>query len=163
LNSQDHLACVNCALPSNCLSTPGRKIAIQSRPENGFQKERKRTVWVCTDECAHQALAIAKYGPSTHKWPIRLAQFRAMNPLRPISGQTVTKTIAETRINSGSEDANFPGRLLPHHDLVSVTPKGRLRRKGGRPRTWRSEAEGNRQRQRAYRAAQRAIQEVTVN
>src|SRR5215831_5874371 len=105
MSNSNHLACHNCSLPCDCLSSPGRKITIQTKPENGFQRERKRTVWVCTDECAYQALAISKYGPAASRWPIRLAQFRAMNPLPPISGHTVTETISQTRINSGSEEA----------------------------------------------------------
>jgi hypothetical protein len=54
---------------------------LKEKPENNFSRERKITVWVCSDECAIQAMGIAKWGSATHKWPISLAQYRAMKPL----------------------------------------------------------------------------------
>jgi len=74
--------CQNCAMPENVSTHPGVKVVLNVRPQGKYERERKQTVWCCSDECAIQALAVAHYGPSTHKWPITLAQFRAMNPLR---------------------------------------------------------------------------------
>ncbi len=74
-------SCQNCAAPEGSLSHPGVRIALNLRPQGKYERERKQTVWCCNDECAVEALAIARYGPATHKWPITLAQFRAMNPV----------------------------------------------------------------------------------
>jgi hypothetical protein len=77
-------SCYNCGLPADCVSGDGLKVVLHVRPQPGekFKRERKQTVWCCRDECAIQSLAIARYGPATHKWPITLAEFRAENPLR---------------------------------------------------------------------------------
>lgn len=74
------MSCQNCGIPDDG-SGRGRKITITVKAENGFQRSRKSEVWVCCSECAHQALAISKYGGASHKWPIPLAKFRSMNPL----------------------------------------------------------------------------------
>lgn len=69
--------CENCGLPSWAVSGPGMSISIEDRPENRFQRTRRRTVWCHSEECAVQCLAISKYGRASHKWPITLAEFRA--------------------------------------------------------------------------------------
>lgn len=74
-------ACHNCGLPDGAKSAPGRIITITVKPENSFQRQRKIAVWTCCDECAHQAMAEAKYGPATFRWPVTLAQFRGQNRL----------------------------------------------------------------------------------
>jgi hypothetical protein len=74
-------ACHNCGLPESTLDSEGREITITTKPENGFQKEHKTAAWCCSDECAYQALAVAKYGPVCHKWPVTLAEFRSLTSL----------------------------------------------------------------------------------
>ena len=73
--------CENCGLPSWAISGPGVAVTVEAKPENRFQRTRKRTIWCHSDECAVQRLGIALYGRVTHKWPITLAQFRATKPL----------------------------------------------------------------------------------
>jgi hypothetical protein len=72
--------CDNCGLPSWAISGTGVSITIEDRPENSFQRTRKRTAWCHSAECAVQALAVSRFGRASHKWPITLAQFRAMQP-----------------------------------------------------------------------------------
>jgi muramoyltetrapeptide carboxypeptidase LdcA involved in peptidoglycan recycling len=73
--------CENCGLASWSVTSEGVTIQIQDKPENRFQRTRKRTVWCHSDECAIQCLGLAKYGKDTSHWPITLAQFRATKPL----------------------------------------------------------------------------------
>jgi hypothetical protein len=75
--------CENCGLPPGATHDPGRTFEITKRALNAFHRDRKATVWACSDECAIQALGVAKYGSATHRWPITLAQFRATRPLEP--------------------------------------------------------------------------------
>ena len=72
------MTCETCGIPHN---GKGRNLVITRKPENGFQRAKKITVWCCSNECSHQTLAIAKYGAASHRWPITLAQFRSANPL----------------------------------------------------------------------------------
>ena len=89
--------CENCGLPSWAVSGPGRAIKIQEEAKSRFHKARTRTVWCHNDECAIQSLAISKYGLATHKWPVTLAQFRAMNPLEDDAAPAPTKRIRASR------------------------------------------------------------------
>lgn len=73
--------CHNCGLPKGALKNDGREVQVEVRASNGFQRNRKISVWVCTDECGIQALGVSKWGPVTHRWPVTLAQFRATKPL----------------------------------------------------------------------------------
>lgn len=134
--------CHNCGLPSDCASN-GRQVTLRLKPENGSQRERKHTVWCHSDECAIQALAIAQYGPATHKWPITLAQFRAMNPLPAKGRSDRTEMGFQVTDSINAKNANFEIMGLPHMPAISV--------RKGRPKRWNSEAE----RLRAYRARQR--------
>ena len=135
--------CHNCGLPSDCFMSEGYKIQITRKAENAYGRDSKRTVWCHSKECALQALAIAKYGASTHRWPVTLAQFRAT---RPLDGLDRTETIAESRINTEAPEALFENLEQTPTDPLSVRFTG-SRRKGGRPRKWASESE----RLRAYR------------
>ena len=74
------MACANCGLPEGTDSNKGRTIQLTQAPEYGSKRQRKAAAWVCSDECAYQALGLAKYGPS-HKWPISLAKFRSATRL----------------------------------------------------------------------------------
>jgi hypothetical protein len=75
--------CYNCGLPADRVSGAGVKVVLHVRPQSGekFKREHRQTAWCHDEECAIQALAVARYGPASHKWPITLAQFRAMNPV----------------------------------------------------------------------------------
>jgi hypothetical protein len=75
------MKCHNCGMGEGAVAGKGRNIQITLKPENNFQRQRKVSVWVCSDNCAYQALAISKYGPATSKWPVTLAQFRSLTRL----------------------------------------------------------------------------------
>ena len=81
----EHKTCENCGLPSWAVSGDGVEVTIQQRPENRYQKTRRRVVWCHSEECAVQCLAISKYGPASHRWHVTLAEFRSTHPLREIS------------------------------------------------------------------------------
>ena len=72
------MACHNCGLPERSLSQDGQSIQIQLEKGYGEKRPRKSTVWVCTEECAIQALGISKHGAKTSSWPITLAQWTPM-------------------------------------------------------------------------------------
>lgn len=135
--------CYNCGLPSDCVQSEGYRLKITHKAENEYRRDSKRAVWCHSKECAIQAIAVAKYGPSTHRWPITLAQFRSTDPLR---GLDRAETIAETRINTGAPESLFENVDPEDGPGVSERFTG-SKRKGGRPRKWASEAE----RMRAYR------------
>ncbi len=142
-----HENCFNCGLPTDRVSGKGRILVLSLKPGNRFCRQTKRTVWVCSDDCAFQTLAISKYGTATHKWPVTLAQFKATNPLPLSEDCHRPETIAERRINSGSSEPENKLLDQPYLDLVSGRKSGRKTRIGGRPRKWKSDAE----RKRAYR------------
>jgi len=75
------VTCHNCGIPEKTYTNPGRTITIVQRAENGFQRNRKTTVWVCCNNCAHQAMAVSKYGPASFRWPISLEKFKSVNTL----------------------------------------------------------------------------------
>jgi hypothetical protein len=136
--------CHNCGLPSDCCSTEGYRLQITRKAENEYRRDSRRTVWCHNKECAIQALAVARYGPSTHRWPITLAQFRSTRPLDDLDR---AETIAKTRINTGSPEALFENLDPEYGEGVSERLEPANARKGGRPRKWDSDAE----RMRAYR------------
>jgi hypothetical protein len=133
--------CENCGIPEGSYSNPGQSMTLNFRtpasesPGFGKKRDQRRTVWVCTASCALQTMAIAAMGLPTHKWPMTyrefVSQLKTSGRLPEIalrSGQTVTKTPSETRINTGDEEADFPKMILGHREVVFVT------KKGGRPR-----------------------------
>jgi hypothetical protein len=77
------MTCYNCGLPEGTNGDKGRSIQITLKPENGYQRSRKLSVWCCSDECSVQALGLAKWGPS-HKWPVSLAKFRSTVKFDPL-------------------------------------------------------------------------------
>lgn len=89
--------CENCGLPAWAVEGSGVSITIEEKGENRFQRTRKRTVWCHSQECAIQRLAIAKYGKDASKWPITLAQFRALNPLNQSSDARSSKRSRSSR------------------------------------------------------------------
>lgn len=70
--------CINCGLPEHSLSQEGQTIQIQLKAGYGEKRPRRSTVWVCTEECALQAMCISRYGENTAKWPITMAQGRVI-------------------------------------------------------------------------------------
>lgn len=89
--------CENCGLPSWTVSGLGVSMTIEDRPENRYQKTRKRTAWCHNEQCAVQVLAVSKYGRASHKWPITLAQFRATRPLEQSAGSAPKRSRASRR------------------------------------------------------------------
>ena len=94
---QQHKTCENCGLPSWAVSGDGVEVTIQQKPENRYQKTRRRMVWCHSEECAVQCLAVSKYGRATHKWPLSLAEFRATQPLRETAQTTPSKRVRASR------------------------------------------------------------------
>jgi len=115
--------CHNCGLPSDVCVTRGVKVVLRLKTENAFKREHKKTVWCHDTECAIQALAIAKYGSASHKWPITLAQFRAMTPL-----SDVTKITPEGVDSKEPKIAVLGNMDVPHSDPIFVTKRGRPRK-----------------------------------
>jgi len=68
--------CENCGLPEGVLGD-GEKVEIVRRAENGFNRDRRATVWVCSAECGAQTFGISKYGSKTSTWPVTLNQIRS--------------------------------------------------------------------------------------
>ena len=80
--------------------------------------------------------------------PITYAEFCRLVPVELVDSRSDRpETIAETRINTGAAEAKNEILDLYHGGGVSGRLEG-LKRKGGRPRKWGSEAE----RKRSYRA-----------
>ena len=143
-------SCYNCASPSVKVRT-----RIKFKPKNDYQRDSRRTLPFCSEECAYQTAFLQLHTVSTPtsitrylgSKPIAFAEFRSKVRLEvePVSGRglTVRKPIAETRINTGVQEAENQELALPYVDLVSV----RSERLGGRPRKWNSESA----RLRAYR------------
>ena len=139
----DRQPCHSCGMTSDCISGQGRWLRITFWGTKRFERNRTRTLWCCSDECAVQALAVARYGSASHKWPIVSSQFRAFDPLGSL---TVTKVPLETRINGGSNEGLF--RDVDPEPIPGVSSRsGPFKRKNGRPRKWANPAERNR----AYR------------
>lgn len=71
------IKCENCDIPKGASLNPGVDQTLAFKSENNFKRERKLTIWNCNETCALQSRARAKYGESSHKWPVTLAQFAA--------------------------------------------------------------------------------------
>ena len=72
------MTCHNCGLPERALSQDGQTIQIQLAAGYGEKRPRRSTVWVCTEECALQAMAQSRYGSASSKWPVNLDQARTV-------------------------------------------------------------------------------------
>lgn len=70
--------CENCGLPEWAVTGDGYEIVVEEKPENRFQRSRKRTVWCHSEECAIQMMGLSKYGRETRNWPVTLAQLRPL-------------------------------------------------------------------------------------
>ena len=84
-------------LPSWAVSGPGVSITLEDRPENRYQKTRKRTAWCHDKECAIQSLAISKHGRASHNWPITLSQFRSLRPLEQTGSNAENRSRASRK------------------------------------------------------------------
>ena len=144
-------SCANCGLPNAQVAVP-----IQLKPENGYRRI-SRKLFFCSDQCALQmaflqlparitAESITRY---FRNQPIRFADFRKISLDRP-------ETISKTRVNSGAAEAKNERLDLPYVARVNGTKVSLLKRQGGRPRKWGSEAE----RKRDYRARTRRAEHV---
>ena len=71
------MTCWNCGIPQDSASAEnGQSLEIKGEKQYGDKRPRKKTIWVCSGECAVQTLGQAKYGIKTSSWPITLDQFR---------------------------------------------------------------------------------------
>jgi hypothetical protein len=140
--------CEGCGLPDWTVRG-GMKLSIRTRQAPGTMgygrpRDPTTTVWVCSEFCGWQTLAIGTMGKDTCKWPIRFKEFISANPRlldRAKVGQTVTKLETQVPENAGSFQGG-KARIVYQHDVpVFVTQKR------GRPR----KHEDNAERQRAYR------------
>ena len=126
--------CHMCGLPPWACSGPGFVIKITLKAASRFHKDRHVSVWCCCRSCSIQTQAVAEMGPATHKWPMRLAEYAKSLEIAE-AGPDRTETIAEKAANTGAAEAK---NLLMDQDHV---PEASVRkRRGGRPRRWRSEA-----------------------
>lgn len=138
------MTCHNCGLPEGALTCAGFNLKIVIDRENKMQRMKKTEVWCCSEECAWQAYAISMMGLSTHRWPIKLAEFKERNgsvfkSLIQAYGNGSVSDRKDTTENSLSTD----GAVVGHSSLV---------RGVGRPKQWKSEAD----RVKAYRDKKRA-------
>lgn len=115
--------CENCGLPEWAVTSGGESIKVTAKAENRFKRDSTKTVWTCSRECGVQMLAISKYGPASHKWPIALSQFRAMEK-RP----AVTKMPVKTTDSKDSSEGLFSESISEHDSAFFVTKKGRPRK-----------------------------------
>jgi hypothetical protein len=103
--------CSNCGLPSWGTNSKGFCLKLKTKPRFGKTRCTKHTVWVCSEECAYQALAVARYGPAASRWPVTLAQFRSMTDLKPFTvpdeGSDVTKSTLQDVDSTGPKTGLF--------------------------------------------------------
>ncbi len=146
-------SCHNCGLPSWAISSPGETVQLRVKAESHFRRDRHISAWCCSPGCAVQARAIAEMGSATHKWPISLDQFAALEKARSDRYENRLQVVEK----SAPEISDFQCLALPYGEHKSVTKIGRGRPRG-RPKKHASAAE----RQRAYRRrmAQTKRQEI---
>lgn len=130
--------CENCGMPDGSYTSSGETVPLTVERGRKFGKKvgrrTTRNIWCCSASCAVQQRALTAMGNRTADWPISLCEFASREQaakLRLQDDQTVTKTIAETPIDTGDAEAEFTNVGLPPSDGVLVT---RRARKGGRPR-----------------------------
>jgi len=131
-----------CGLPSWAVSRGGVFTKLHIKAANRFGRDRRITVWCCTESCALQSRAVAQMGPASHKWPMTLAEFASWE------GSNRYETPAQTRINTGAAEADFQEVGLPYTEAKNVTKP----LPNGRPRKFPSTAA----RMRAYRQRHRS-------
>jgi hypothetical protein len=72
------MLCENCGLPEHALTSSGFTFKLDSPKEKFKTRAGRRTVWCCSGECVIQSLARNKYGETSCKWPVTLAEFRQL-------------------------------------------------------------------------------------
>jgi hypothetical protein len=144
--------CHICGMASWACSAEGFTTKITSKAANKFRRDRQVSVWCCSRSCAIQANALSEMGPATHKWPMTLAEYTIQYAnrldIREV-GADRTETIAETRVNTGATETE--DQIPDQEAKEAVSVREIARRRGGRPRRWKSEAD----RLRAYRGRKR--------
>ena len=150
-------SCESCGLPSWAVSSPGQNLCLATKATK-FKRASKKTVWVCSPNCALCARAVAEMGLSSHSWPITLAQFALLPSdtglFKPHGGLTVKSTSDNSQCLQGSQDGKNEEMTLPHQEAVKVpTAVKSGPRKGGRPKV--KDRKSPAEYQRAYRERQR--------
>jgi len=137
--------CENCGLPSGSIVSAGYSFSLETRPTSAYQhRSTKHRVWCCSRECGIQSLARNKYGETSHRWPITLAEFRQLEGERFFRRFDRYETPSQVVENNDPKMGLFEKVALPHTE--------EFRNASGRPKRHVSPAA----RQRAYRERQRA-------
>lgn len=89
------MACENCALPEHALLSDGFTFSLESAKEKFKTRAGHRKVWCCSGECVIQSLARNKYGESSHKWPVTLAEFRQLEGMPFLKRLECSDSIAD--------------------------------------------------------------------
>lgn len=111
--------CEMCGLPEWAVTGEGLPVKITVKAENRFKRDSTKTVWCCSEECAIQTLGIAKHGINTYKWPVTLAQFRAMERAN------VTKSRPQITDSRDSSGCLNPETVSECGSGIFVTKRGR--------------------------------------
>ena len=140
-------SCENCGLPEWAVEEDGFSFRLESAKEKFKTRAGHRTVWCCSGSCVAQPLARNKYGESSHKWPVTLAEFRQLE------GQAFLERLECYETTPQSADSTDP--KISQNEKLTLPYAGGFRNASGRPRTHSSNAA----RQRAYRAKKAQEQE----
>jgi hypothetical protein len=148
--------CFNCGLPDPRVRA---SVVLRERDGNPYKHDSTRVLPFCGEECARQTTFLQLHTVSTPDRvtrflagkPITYAEFKAKVPVaveRRPSGQDRSETIAEARVNSGAAEAENGLLGLPHAEPENGGFPN-AKRRGGRPRKWKNDAERMRARRRA--------------
>lgn len=129
-------SCENCGLPTWVVGSQGILLKLETQKRFGKTRCTKHTVWVCSEECAYQALAVARYGNAASKWPVTLVQFRAMTDLKPFTvpdeGSDVTKSTLQDVDSTGPKTGLFS--IVAPEAIIRAEGEFPLQKRRGRPR-----------------------------
>lgn len=112
-------SCHNCGLPSWAISSPGETVQLRVKAESHFRRDRHISAWCCSPGCAVQARAIAEMGSATHKWPISLDQFAALEKARSDRYENRLQVVEK----SAPEISDFQCLALPYGEHKSALRK----------------------------------------
>ena len=128
--------CSTCGLPPWGTNSKGFCLKLETKPRFGKTRCTRHTVWVCSEECAYQALAVARYGPAASRWPVTLAQFRSMTDLKPFTvpheGSDVTKSTLQDVDSTGPKIGLFS--IVAPEAIIRAEGEFPLQKRRGRPR-----------------------------
>ena len=100
-------SCESCGLPDWSVASPGQTLCLATKASK-FKRASKKTIWVCSPNCALCARAVAEMGLSSHSWPITLAQFALLPPdtglFKSRDGLTVKSTSDNSQYLPGSQE-----------------------------------------------------------